>query len=33
MLIKKFVDLHLELGIEAMTKIENEGERIKHFQY
>ena len=30
---KKFVDLHLELGIEAMTKIEKEGERIKHFQY
>ena len=24
---KEFVDLHLDLGIEAMTKIENEGER------
>ena len=30
---KEFVDLHLDLGIEAMTKIENEGERIKHFKY
>ena len=30
---KEFVHLHLDLGIEAMTKIENEGERIKHFKY
>ena len=27
---KEFVDLHLDLGIEAMTKIENEGE-ISHY--
>lgn len=30
---KKFVDLHLELGIEAMTKIDKKGEQIKHFVY
>lgn len=29
----KFVDLHLELGIEAMTKIDKKGEQIKHFMY
>ena len=30
---RKYVDIHLDLGIEAMTKIEDEGEKIKHFQY
>ncbi len=30
---QEFVDLHLELGIEAMTKIEKKGEQIKHFMY
>ncbi len=30
---KKFVDLHLEIGIEAMTEIGTKGEKIKHFQY
>ncbi|MCF7796569.1 MAG: AMP nucleosidase [Lentisphaeria bacterium] len=30
---QKFVDLHLEIGIEAMTKIDAEGEEIKHFLY
>ncbi len=30
---KKFVNLHLEIGIEAMTQIESKGEKIKHFQY
>jgi len=30
---KKFVDLHLEIGIEAMTEIESQGERIKHFTF
>lgn len=30
---RKFVDLHLELGIEAMTEIGEMGEEIKHFQY
>ena len=29
----KWVDLHLELGIEAMTTIEKGGEHIRHFQY
>ncbi|MFL3009141.1 MAG: AMP nucleosidase [Candidatus Neomarinimicrobiota bacterium] len=29
----KYVDLHIEIGIEAMTKIGNEGEKIKHFKY
>jgi AMP nucleosidase len=28
-----FVDLHLQIGIEAMTDIGDKGERIKHFQY
>ena len=30
---KKYVGIHLELGIEAMTKIGDEGEKIKHFKY
>jgi len=30
---KKYVSLHLDMGIEAMTKIGDEGERIKHFKY
>ena len=30
---KKYVDLHLDMGIEAMTKIGSEGEKIKHFKY
>jgi len=30
---KKFVDLHLQIGIEAMTEIEEKGEMIKHFRY
>jgi AMP nucleosidase len=30
---KKFVDLHLQIGIEAMTEIEEKGEQIKHFRY
>lgn len=29
----KFVDTHLELGIEAMTEIGSKGEQIKHFRY
>lgn len=28
-----YVDLHLELGIEAMTEIGAKGEKIKHFHY
>ena len=28
-----WVDLHLELGIEAMTDIDGSGETIRHFQY
>ena len=30
---RKYVDLHLELGIEAMAKIGDEGEKIKHFKF
>ncbi len=30
---KKFTNLHLQLGIEAMTEIEEKGEPIKHFTY
>jgi len=30
---KNFVDLHLQIGIEAMTGIETKGEQIKHFKY
>lgn len=29
----KYVDLHLEIGIEAMTEIGAKGEKIKHFTY
>lgn len=29
----KYVDLHIDIGIEAMTKIGAEGEKIKHFRY
>ena len=30
---QKFVELQLELGIEAMSHIGSEGEQIKHFTY
>ena len=30
---QKFADLHLEIGIEAMTEIEERGEEIRHFNY
>ena len=30
---KDYADLHLEMGIQAMTSIEAEGEQIKHFTY
>ena len=30
---EKFSDLHLEIGIEAMTEIGVNGEHIKHFTY
>jgi AMP nucleosidase len=30
---QNFVELHLQLGIEAMTEIGSKGEKIKHFQY
>lgn len=30
---KEFVNLHLEVGIQAMTSIDQEGEKIKHFRY
>jgi len=30
---QNFVDLHLQIGIEAMTEIEANGEKIKHFTF
>jgi AMP nucleosidase len=30
---EKFTDLHLKIGIEAMTEIGDQGEEIKHFRY
>lgn len=30
---EKWGNLHLQLGIEAMTEIDDKGEKIKHFQY
>ncbi len=33
MVTQKFRDLHLKIGIEAMTELEEKGEEIKHFRY
>lgn len=33
MVTQKFLDLHLEIGIEAMTDVGSKGEQIKHFTY
>ncbi len=33
MVTERFTDLHLQIGIEAMTEIEEKGEEIKHFRY
>lgn len=30
---EQWVDIHLQLGIEAMTEIDGQGEKIKHFRY
>ncbi len=30
---KSYVDIHLEIGITAMTEIDSKGERIKHFRF
>ncbi len=30
---EKFVDLHIDIGIKAMTEIGEKGEKIKHFRY
>ena len=30
---KEFVNLHLEVGIQALTSIDNQGDKIKHFGY
>ena len=30
---RKFVDMHLQIGIDAMTELEEKGEEIKHFRY
>ena len=29
----KWSDVHLEIGIESLSEIEEKGEKIKHFQY
>ncbi|MBF0442416.1 MAG: AMP nucleosidase [Oligoflexales bacterium] len=29
----KYVDLHIDIGIEAMSEIKDKGEQIKHFRY
>jgi AMP nucleosidase len=33
MVTQKYLDLHLQIGIEAMMEIEEKGEQIKHFSY
>lgn len=33
MVTEQFVDLHIEIGIKAMTEIGAKGEKIKHFSY
>jgi AMP nucleosidase len=33
LITEKFTDMHLKIGIEAMTEIEEQGEEIKHFRY
>jgi AMP nucleosidase len=33
MVTQKFLDMHLEIGIEAMTDLGSKGEQIKHFIY
>ena len=33
MVTERFVDLHLDIGIRAMTEIGVKGEPIKHFTY
>jgi AMP nucleosidase len=33
MITEEYVDLHLQIGIEAMTEIGSKGEQIKHFTY
>ncbi len=33
MVTQKYVKLHLEIGIEAMTELGKKGEQIKHFKY
>ena len=30
---ENFLDLHLQIGIEAMTEIDKKGEKIKHFTF
>ena len=30
---EKFANLHLQIGVEAMTEIEEKGEEIRHFRY
>ena len=30
---EKYADLHLQIGIESLMRVQKEGEQIKHFQY
>jgi len=30
---QKYTDIHIEIGIEAMRKIQNEGEKIRHYRW
>jgi AMP nucleosidase len=30
---QQFVDMHLQIGIEAMSEIDEKGEAIKHFKF
>ena len=33
MVTANWVDLHLQIGVEAMTQLGQQGEKIKHFRY
>ncbi|TNF50596.1 MAG: AMP nucleosidase, partial [Deltaproteobacteria bacterium] len=33
MVTQRWADIHLKIGIDAMTEIGEKGERIKHFKY
>jgi AMP nucleosidase len=31
--LKKYTDLHIEIGLESMEKISQEGEKIRHYRW